>query len=63
MSTQLRVVWLSELSVGHSGDPPVAKDAIKGPHHDWVLDLTYLLPLLSFHGPSSVRKLAEGKGT
>lgn len=30
----LCVVWLAELSVGPSGDPPVAKDAIKGPHHD-----------------------------
>lgn len=30
----LWVVWLAELSVGPSGDPPVAKDAIKGPHHD-----------------------------
>lgn len=59
----LCVVWLAELSVGPSGDPPVAKDAIKGPHHDWVPHLRYLLPLLSFHGPSSARRLAGGTGT
>ena len=50
--------------VGHSGDPPAAKDATKGPHHDWVpnlsLSASFALIMVTH---SSARILAEGEGT
>lgn len=46
MSSHLCVAQLAELNMGHKGELPVAKDAPKCPHHDWVPGLTLLASLV-----------------
>lgn len=46
MSSHLCVTQLAALNTGHKGELPVAKDAPKCPHNDWVPGLTLLASLV-----------------